>query len=117
MRPLFWIVAIAIVLAVATRFSLVDRPPLLRWLSLGLRVAAILLLILALCRPFAPDLNDQLHVNFLVDVSESVDLDASIGALKKIDEWTGGLRSGDTWSLFAVGQGVRRFETTDDLPK
>jgi uncharacterized membrane protein len=116
-RPLFWIIAIAIVLVVAARFSLVDRPPLLRWLSVALRVAAILLLIVALCRPFAPQEDDQLHVNFLVDVSESVDLDASIGALANVDEWTRGLRSGDTWSLFAVGQGVRRFETTEDLRK
>ena len=114
-RPLIWIGAIIVVLVIAARFSLVDRPPLLRWSSLAFRIAAILFLILALCRPFAADQNDKLHVNFLVDVSESVDLDASIGALKKIDEWTGGLRSGDTWSLFAVGQGVRRFESTEDL--
>ena len=116
-RPLIWIAAIVVVLLVAARFSLVDRPPLLRWSSLAFRIAAILLLIFALCRPFAADQNDQLHVNFLVDVSESVDVDASIAALKKVDEWIGGFHGGDTWSLFAVGQGVRPYESTDALRK
>ncbi len=116
-RPLIWIGAIIVVLVIAGWFSLVDRPPLLRWASLAFRTAAILFLILALCRPFAADQNDKLHVNFLVDVSESVDADASIAALAKVDEWIGGLRSGDTWSLFAVGQAVRPYDSTDALRK
>jgi Ca-activated chloride channel homolog len=116
-RPLIWIGAIIVVLVIAGRFSLVDRPPWLRWSSLAFRIAAILLLILALCRPFAADQNDELHVNFLVDVSESVDIDTSIAALAKVDEWIAGLRSGDTWSLFAVGQGVRPYDSTDALRK
>jgi Ca-activated chloride channel family protein len=77
-KPLIWIAAIALVLLVALRFSLVDRPPWLRWTSLAFRIAAILLLIFALCRPYAADESDELHVNFLVDVSQSVDLDAAI---------------------------------------
>ena len=116
-RPLIWIAAIVLILVIAARFSLVDRPPLLRWLSVGFRIAAILFLVLALCRPFAAEQNDKLHVNFLVDVSESVDPDASIAALKKVDEWIAGLRTGDTWSLFAVGEGVRPYESTENLRK
>jgi uncharacterized membrane protein len=115
LQPLVWLAAILVVLVVALRFSLVDRPPWLRWASVACRVAAILLLILALCRPYAADENDELHVNFLVDVSESVDLTSAVGALANIDDWTKSLSGGDTWSLFSVGQGVRQFETTTAL--
>jgi Ca-activated chloride channel homolog len=115
LSPLAWLLAIAVVLVVGWRFSLVDRPALSRWGSLVLRAAAILLLILALCRPFAPQKNDRVHANFLLDVSESIDLDGAIGAVDKIDGWIKSLRPGDTWSLFAVGNGVRQFSSTDDL--
>jgi Mg-chelatase subunit ChlD len=114
-QPLIWLVAIAAVLVVALRFTLVDRPRALRWASLAFRIAAILLLILALCRPFAAEENDEMHVNFLVDVSESVDLESAIEGLARVDEWIKSLRGGDTWSLFAVGNGVRQFESPDAL--
>ena len=88
LSPLAWLLAIAVVLVVGWRFSLVDRPAgLSRWGSLVLRAAAILLLILALCRPFAPQKNDRVHANFLLDVSEMIDLDAAIGAVDKIGGW------------------------------
>lgn len=114
-RPFWWLAAIVLIAVVAARYSLVDRPALLRWASLAMRAAAILLLIIALCRPFAPVHSDQLHVNFLVDVSESVDLDAAIESLDQVDRWTGELRPGDDWSLFAVGGGVRQYASTEAL--
>lgn len=115
LRPLVWLVAVVAIVAVAARWSLVDRPAALRWASLAFRSAAIVLLILALCRPFAPQANDHVHVNFLVDVSESVDLDAAIDSLTRVDQWIASLRADDSWSLFAVGSGVRQFATTDEL--
>lgn len=117
LRPLGWLLAIIVIVVIAARFSLVDRPPLLRWLSLAFRAAAILLLIVALCRPFAPRESDQLHVNFLVDVSESVELQSAIDSLAQVDEWIKNLRGGDSWSLFAVADGARQFDSTEDLRK
>lgn len=114
-QPFLWIAAILLVVIIAARFSLVDRPLLLRSISLGCRAAAILFLVLALCRPFAAYRSDKLHVNFLVDVSQSVDVDEAINALAKIDEWTAGLLKNDSWSLFAVGQGARRYDSTAEL--
>jgi uncharacterized membrane protein/uncharacterized protein YegL len=113
-QPLFWIGAIILLIALQ-RYSLVDRPRGRRWASLGLRAAAILFLILAICRPFAAEKNDRLHVNFLVDVSESVDLAAAEKSLEQIDQWISNLRGGDSWALFAVGRGVRQFESTAEL--
>ncbi len=113
-RPLIWVAAIVLLL-VAQRYSLVDRPPLLRWASLGFRIAAIFFLIVALCRPFAAEQSDKLHVNFLVDVSESVDLNGAIESLTHVDDWIKSMRIGDSWSLFAVGSGVRQYPSTDEL--
>ena len=114
-RPLVWLIAIVVLVVVAARYSLVDRPPLLRWLSVAFRTLAILLLILALCRPFASRENQALHVNFLVDVSESVDLTKASQSLDQIALWQKSLRSGDTWSLFMIGDGVRRFGSIEAL--
>ena len=66
-QPLFWLLCL-IPLSVVLRFSMVDRPALLKWIALGLRVLAILLLILAICRPFVGTQSDDLHLVFLVDV-------------------------------------------------
>jgi hypothetical protein len=115
-RPLVWLAAI-VVLAVALRYSLTDRPRALRWGSTGFRAAAVLFLILALCRPYLGAKSDLLHVNFLVDVSQSVDLAKATESLDQVDAWIKNLRGDDTWSLFAVGQGVRQFETTEELRK
>jgi Ca-activated chloride channel homolog len=114
-RPFWWLAAIGLLVVVAARYSLIDRPAWLRWLSLGFRAAAILFLIVALCRPFARRENDELHVNFLVDVSESVDLDAAIAALDRVDQWIAQLRPGDSWSLFAVGSSARELPSTGEL--
>lgn len=111
---LVWLIALVVV-AVAMRYSLVDRP---RWLwALGalFRALAIGCLVVALCRPFAKDESRKLHVNFVVDVSQSVDLAAARDSLAQIDTWTENLNPGDTWHLFALGQGVRQFESSEAL--
>jgi Mg-chelatase subunit ChlD len=114
LRPLVWLAAIALA-AVAMRYSLVDRPRLLHWSSFALRLAAIGFLIVALCRPFLGRDSDQLHIVFLVDVSQSVELAQVPATLDQIDLWIKGLRPGDSWSLFAVAKGVREFESTAAL--
>ena len=80
-------------------------------------MAGIILLVLALCRPYWADEGRDVHVMFLVDVSESVDLAAAHSALDEIRKSTERLRLGDSWSLFAVGQGLRPFDGPDELGK
>ena len=114
--PLLWLLLLLAVAAGAW-FSLVDRPAGLKWGSLGLRVLGIVLLVLALCRPFVRDRGEDLHVVFLVDVSESISLQAARDSLKEIDTAIESLETGDSWSLFAVADGVRTFAATTDLDK
>ena len=87
LRPLGWIAAIVVLAVVAARFSLVDRPRLLHWASVGLRAAAIVLLLLALCRPYLGDDSDEMHAVFLLDVSQSVDMAHLPAAVEQIDQW------------------------------
>lgn len=114
LQPLIWLTVIA-VFAMGLWFSLVDQPPWRRFLSFAFRVAAVVLLILALCRPYWSDESEQLHVVFLVDVSESVDLDSAIAITTKIEESIGNLDDDDSWSLYAVGKGVRAFSDPGKL--
>ncbi len=110
-KPLLWLAAAGLVAAAAI-WSLVDRPRLLFWLATTFRAVAIVLLVIALCRPYAAEESDQLHVNFLVDISQSVDLEGAREALGQIDRWTESLRPDDTWHLFTMGRDLRQFEST-----
>ena len=114
LAPLWWLAAI-VVLAAAMRYSLVDRPRALHWASFAFRAASIAFLILALCRPFVGDESDELHVIYLVDVSQSVELDGLIPALDEIDKWNAALQTGDSWSIFAVAKSVREYKTVEEL--
>ena len=38
-------------------------------------------------------------------------------SLAQVDAWIKDLRAEDSWSLFAVGRGIRQFESTDELRK
>jgi len=116
-QPLLWLLALAALGLVAWRFSLVDRSAKLKWGSFALRALGIFLLILALCRPAVPHSGKDLHVVFLLDVSESVDLASAISAIDQIDASVESLDRGDTWSLFAIGDGVRGYNRTSDLRK
>jgi Ca-activated chloride channel homolog len=114
-QPLWWLAAVVVLVVVAGRFSLVDRPPIWKWLSVAFRCGAIAFLIIAHCRPFAPHESEAVHVNYLVDVSESMDLDEAISSLDQIDAWNKSLRPNDSSSLFAVGSRVRQFESTEAM--
>jgi Ca-activated chloride channel family protein len=115
--PLLWLVPILAVLGMAWRYSLVDRPGALKIASFALRVLAVVLFLLALCRPFVKDRGKEAHVVFLVDVSESVDLASAAAVVPEIKAGIEALAPGDTWSLFRFGDGVRPHETTEDLAK
>lgn len=113
LQSLWWLVLVVPVLVVY-RLSLVDRPRGLRIAALCLRVAAILLIVLALCRPFRLKQANDLHVVFLLDVSESVDLGDARQAVDRIQKITESLESGDSWSLFFAANGIR---VCDDLER
>lgn len=84
--------------------------------SLGMRAMAIVFLVLALCRPGWMREADDLHVVFLVDVSQSVDLKASREAVDEVETAVKALKPGDSWSVFAMAKGVR-LQPAPDLAK
>ncbi|MEO2045718.1 MAG: VWA domain-containing protein [Pirellulales bacterium] len=114
LHPLGWLLAL-VAMMIGLRYSLVDRPRWLWGLSSVFRALSIGCLVIALCRPFAADESNQLHVNFLVDISQSVDLEGIRQVLPQIETWIEGLRPGDSWHLFAIGNGVRQFQSIDAL--
>ena len=114
LRPL-WLLLLIPILWFGWRQSLVEAPFWKRLGSFVFRLLGIVALILALCRPFAFSTSDELHVVFLVDVSQSVDSDASIDATRRVQIAIENLRARDSWSLFAMGSELRPFDTTTDL--
>jgi Mg-chelatase subunit ChlD len=112
LSPLLWLL---VLVGVGAGFyhSLVDRPTTLRTASFALRVLGIILLVLALCQPFAGDKTDEAHVVFMVDVSQSVDLPAAKEALNQVDAGIKALRKHDSYSLFAVADGLREKPLED----
>ncbi len=103
--PLLWLLLL-VVAGWGYARSLVDRPQGLKLASFLLRIAGIVLLVLALCRPFASHESDEVHLVFLVDVSQSVDLKAAQKVLDEIDESLKNLRSGDGATVYAMAKGL-----------
>lgn len=114
-QPLWWLLGI-LMLALGFWFTLVDRPRRFMVWSFALRCLAVVFLILALCRPGIMKKADEVHVVFLVDVSQSVDLGAARAAVAEVKEAASHLLPGDSQTLFALANGVRVF-TPDDLDK
>ena len=111
LKPLWWLLTIVFLL-LGWRFSLVDAALSKRIVSFALRVLSVLFLVLALCRPFASSESHELHVAFLVDVSQSVDLESVKNATDEIQKCIEQLKPNDSWSLFAIGSDLRPFEST-----
>ncbi len=113
--PFLWLLLIPPML-VAFIFTLVDRPPVRKWAAFLLRVLGMILLVLALCRPFYSRSSSLTHTIYLVDVSESVDLKAVGKTAKRIEELSGKLRPGDTWAMYYLADSVKRI-TPKEFPK
>ncbi|HBR94763.1 MAG TPA: hypothetical protein DEA90_11430 [Opitutae bacterium] len=96
-----------IVLGVAVKTSLVDRPRGLKWASAGCRMLAVLLLLFALCRPYWSSESERLHVVFLLDASESIEATELRTALAETQAAIQALGAGDSYSLFLFGNGLR----------
>jgi len=111
-KPFWWLIELVPVL-IALRYSLVDRPRRRKYAAVGLRIVAIVLLILAVCRPFLGLKSQDIHVAFILDVSESVDLKSAREAMGTIQRCIDQLRGSDSWSLFLVADGVKHLEGTE----
>ena len=114
LKPLLWIIAL-VGLVFVFRYSLVNRPARLKHISFLLRIGAMMLLLLALCRPFLVSASKSLHVVYILDVSESVDLDSAIKATGDIAISIEELSLSDSHSLFLAGSTLRPFETTEEI--
>ncbi|MBW8017118.1 MAG: VWA domain-containing protein [Planctomycetes bacterium] len=114
LKPLWWIIAL-IGLVFVFRSSLVNRPAHLKFISFLLRIGAMVLLLLALCRPFLVSSSNSLHVVYILDASESVDLDSAIKATDDIAASIKELSLSDSYSLFLAGSRLRPFDNTEDM--
>ncbi len=95
--------------------SLVDAPAWKQWLTFGLRVSGFVCLLVALCRPFASLDHHEVHVVFLVDVSQSIELDSAIEATTEIERVAANLGPNDSWTIASVADGVRSFDSAAKL--
>ena len=114
LRPI-WFLLLIVVLLIGYRYSLVDAKPWKQISSLAFRILGLVCLILAICRPFLLTQTEELHVNFLLDVSQSVDLDSAIQSLTNIESSIEQLAGADSWSLYAIANGTKKFDTVDQL--
>ena len=99
---------------VGLRYSLVDQPTRQRNGSFALRCIGILLLIVAMCRPYLCTEREDMHVLFLLDVSQSVDLDSARSAIDEIEKSIEQLGSQDSSSFFLVADGIRHFAKAEE---
>lgn len=113
-KPLWWLLALAI-LALGWRISLVEAAIQKRLASLFFRMLAVACLVLALCRPFGLLESNKLHVVFLVDVSQSIDISDAELATQDIRQSIEALDTGDTWSVYAFANGLRPFDSPEQL--
>ena len=104
--PLWFLLACAAASVFAWRRSLVDRPPVRKWAAHALRLLGVVCLILALCRPYWLSRSDDLHVVWLVDISESVDPGSIRLSADEIEKSASSLRSGDRSSILSFGSGL-----------
>ncbi len=104
--PLWLLLACAAASIFAWRRSLVDRSPAKKWAAHGLRLLGVVCLILALCRPYWLSRSDDLHIVYLVDISESVDPGSIKLAAEEIEEAASKLKASDRSSILAFGSGL-----------
>ena len=106
LQPLWLLLALPVLVLVFLK-SLVDRPPLFKWGSFIVRLLAITLLILALCRPYWTKKSDDLHVVFLLDASESVPATELRSAMKEVQAATEQLGPRDSSETFLFANDLR----------
>jgi uncharacterized membrane protein len=85
------------------RVSLADQPHRRRWVSLGLRIVIVALLVLSLAGVQAVRMNDQLCVFFILDVSDSVPTAQKAAALDYVKRAVKQMRGDDLAGVIVVG--------------
>ncbi|PXA03818.1 hypothetical protein DDZ13_09245 [Coraliomargarita sinensis] len=108
-KPLFLCLIVA-GLVVFYRYSLVDRPRRMKLASFACRLIGLLLLILAVCRPYFKAQSDNMHLALLVDVSESMEISEMDEAREQAEEAINSLNPGDSHSLFIFAEGLREID-------
>ena len=88
--------------------SLVNRPKWLKLSAFILRCLGIVLLILALCRPFWKTLAVNTHRAYMVDISDSVSLKAASKAIDEIEKNNKEMKVADSWELLAFGRDLKK---------
>jgi len=107
LKPLFLLILL-LPMAWAFRKSLVNRPKWLKIAAFALRCLGVILLILALCRPFWKSSSGKKHIAYMVDISDSVSLKAAAEAAKNIKNSVKELKNGDSWELFSFGRELKQ---------
>lgn len=113
-QHLWWLIPIVLVLGVGMFFSLVDRPKFWKWTSFALRIGAVVMLILALCRPFQKGDADDLHVVFMVDGSSSVSAEGLKQAADGVEKAVAKLDSQDSHSIVLCARSSKKV-TVEEL--
>ena len=111
-QALLWLLLL-LPLAWGLYASLVDRPAKYKWASFGLRVLGLILLVLGLAQPFMTRARTDAHVNFIVDVSASVQLESVKPVLDEIERATKSLGGDDSFTVYALGDGIRAMSVTE----
>ena len=88
--------------------SLVDIKFLFKLGSFLLTLIALILLVLALAKPFVKIQNDDVHVNFIIDVSKSIELNDLLAKVDDIKKKIKELRMNDSYQLFIFGKGLKK---------
>jgi len=101
--PLWLLLACAGASVFTWRRSLVDRPPARKWAAHALRLLGAVALIIALCRPYWLSRSENLHIVYLVDVSESVDPESIRESAGEIEKAAQQLTTSDRTSVLAFG--------------
>ena len=92
----FFLLLFLIPLLYFLKTSLVERPPVKKYISFTCRILAYICIILALCQPYASRTSKDRHVIYLLDVSESADLTDVLSRLNDIEKSISTLGSLDT---------------------
>ena len=107
LKPLF-LLLLLLPLLWSFRRSLVNRPKWLKFSAFMLRCFGIILLILALCRPFWKTSASSTHRAYLVDISDSVSLKAASRAIDEIEKNNKEMKVADSWELFTFGRELKK---------
>lgn len=88
--------------------SLVDIKPIHKLLSFLFTLLALILLIMALAKPFIRINNSDVHLNFIIDISKSVELNDLLNKVAVIKKSIKELKSNDSFQVFIFGKGLRK---------